>query len=94
MKTKNYHKNNIQFARKMKGLSQSSLGFKLGVTRQTVANYESGDSPIPSDILLNLSEIFSCSLDWLMRNDEASKIQAKGINKKRWATPIQSSNLL
>jgi len=41
--------------RKKKGLSQSQLALSLGVSRNRVANWESGRSEIPDDVLKKLS---------------------------------------
>jgi DNA-binding transcriptional regulator YiaG len=41
--------------RKRKGFSQSQLALSLGVSRNRVANWESGRSEIPDDVLKKLS---------------------------------------
>lgn len=52
--------------RKKEGLSQESLAEKLGVTRQTISNWESGQTS--PDLLQagKISEIFHVSLDELV----------------------------
>lgn len=60
---------NIQFYRKLKGITQEQLGETLGVSRQTISKWESGASHPEMDKLLQLCDIFNCDLDTLMRGD-------------------------
>lgn len=55
----------IRYQRTKNDMTQLELADKLGVTQGTVALYESGRR-IPSvDILINMADIFKCSLDEL-----------------------------
>ena len=58
--------------RKEKGLSQEELGYHLGVTRQTVSKWESGQTTPEMDKLVELSKFFSISMDELAGNDAAA----------------------
>lgn len=53
------------------GLSQMALANKLGVSRQAVSRWESGDAVPTIDKLKALAEVYSVSLDWLC-SDSAS----------------------
>lgn len=45
--------NNIQTLRKKKGLSQEKLAEKINVTRQTISNWELGETaPNPEQLIL------------------------------------------
>jgi len=47
-------------------LSQEALGAALGVTQQTIANYENGKTAvIPPTMLVRIAEELRCSLDQL-----------------------------
>lgn len=60
---------NLRTLRKQKGYSQEQLAEKLNVTRQAVSKWES-DSGFPEmDKLILLSELFSCTLDSLLKDD-------------------------
>ena len=63
----------IQAERKRLGLSQEGLGEALGVTRQAISKWESGQSLPESDKLLALSEYFGVSLDYLLKEDREEK---------------------
>lgn len=64
--------NNIQTLRKKKGLSQEKLAEKISVTRQTISNWELGEtSPNPEQLIL-LSKQFDISIDELAGNDAMS----------------------
>lgn len=47
------------------GLSQMALANKLGVSRQAVSRWESGDAVPTIDKLKTLAEVYGVSLDWL-----------------------------
>lgn len=60
---------NIQTLRKRKGLSQEKLAEKINVTRQTISNWELGETaPNPEQLIL-LSKEFNISIDELVGND-------------------------
>ena len=47
------------------GLSQMELADRLGVSRQAVSRWESGDTTPTMDKLKSLAKIYGVSLDWL-----------------------------
>ena len=60
---------NIYTLRKEKGLSQEKLAEKVNVTRQTISNWELGEtSPNPEQLIL-LSGVLDKSIDELVGND-------------------------
>ena len=64
--------NNIQTLRKKKGLSQEKLAEKINVTRQTISNWELGETaPNPEQLML-LSKELDISIDELVGNDAMS----------------------
>lgn len=68
---------NILELRKKMGLSQEQLGEKIDVTRQTISNWELGEtSPNPEQLKL-LSKTLNVSVDELVDND----IQNVVLNK-------------
>lgn len=67
---------NIHNLRKSKKLSQEELAEKVNVTRQTISNWELGEtSPNPEQLKL-LSKILDISIDDLVSN-EIKKIKKK-----------------
>ncbi len=61
---------NILKLRKKQGLSQEQLAEKMGVTRQTISNWELGESSPDLKQAKELSKIFNISLDKLVDNIE------------------------
>lgn len=61
----------IQSLRKEKGLSQEELAAQLGVSRQAVGKWESGQSQPELDKLAALSEVFGVSCDRLLKGEDA-----------------------
>lgn len=63
--------NNIASERVRLGLSQEQLAERLGVSRESIKKWELGDTPIKSSVLIDMADLFNCSLDYLMcRTDE------------------------
>ena len=68
---------NILDYRKKNGLSQEELGDKVNVTRQTISNWELGEtSPNPEQLKL-LSKVLNVSIDELVDNDLENVILKK-----------------
>lgn len=59
--------------RKKMGMSQECLAEKIGVSRQSVSKWETGESVPEIEKILLLSKIFSVSTDYLL-NDELNKV--------------------
>lgn len=71
--------------RKKKGLSQEQLGEQIDVTRQTISNWELGEtSPNPEQLKL-LSKTLNISIDELLDNDIQNAIVEKVSNTERLA---------
>ena len=69
--------------RKKKGLSQEQLGEKIEVTRQTISNWELGQTqPNPEQLKL-LSKELNVSIDELLENDIKNVLIKKNVNTKR-----------
>ena len=62
----------LQILRKNKGYTQEALADKLGVSRQAVAKWESGQ--IYPDIfnLIQISDLMSVSVDYLVKDQDCA----------------------
>lgn len=56
---------NIEAERGRNGLSKEALSKHLGITAKTYKGYIDG-TPIPSTILVRMSELFDCRIDYLL----------------------------
>ena len=63
----------IALLRKKNGWSQEELAFRLDVSRQAVSKWEMGTSLPDLDNVLKMSELFSCSTDYLLKDGEMSE---------------------
>lgn len=59
--------NNLSILRRRAGFTQEGLAEALGVSRQAVGKWESGQALPEAATLLTLAEVLGCSLDALMR---------------------------
>ena len=55
--------------RKENNYTQEQLAALLGVSRQSVSKYESGVTYPETDKLIHLSELFGCTVDYLLKDD-------------------------
>lgn len=61
---------NLQYLRKVNGsMTQEKLAEKMGVSRQTVSKWESGEAYPELPKIMSLCDIFHCNLDDLLRQD-------------------------
>lgn len=76
---------NILASRKRRGLSQEQLGDKVGVTRQTISNWELGETaPNPEQLKL-LSKSLNISIDELLDNEVSEELIQKVSNTEKLA---------
>ena len=59
----------IVILRKQKGWSQEELAEKLGISRQSVSKWESGNSMPDIDKIILLSRLFQVSTDYLLKDE-------------------------
>ena len=63
---------NLQYLRRLHGnMTQERLAERMGVSRQTVSKWETGESLPEVDKLLELSRLFSCTIDALLKEELA-----------------------
>ena len=56
--------------RKKKGLSQLKVAMDLAISREALSYYETGKRSPDIQMLLNLSNYFNVSIDYLIRGEE------------------------
>lgn len=85
---------NISYLRKQKKLTQEQFAEKMNVARQTVSRWES-DEIIPElSKLVDMSELFSCKLDALVKEELScqkeiySAVQIKRLNAFKMASYV------
>ena len=61
---------NLQYLRRLHGnMTQEKLAERMGVSRQTVYKWETGDAYPELDKLMELSRLLSCTIDGLLKED-------------------------
>lgn len=84
---------NLQTLRKKTGITQEKLAERMGVSRQTISNWEADVYP-EMDKLLVLCDVFSCKLDDLIRSDMSesadyfSPVRVETVNGFRLARDV------
>ncbi len=69
--------NNILELRKQMHLSQEKLGEKVGVTRQTISNWELEQTTPDTHQLIALAKVLNVSIDTLVDNDIHNLLEQK-----------------
>ena len=76
----------LQKLRIAEGISQTELSQKLGVSKQSVSNWEHNNILPSIEILIKIANHFSCSTDYLLGIDDTSRsIDVSGLNEKQIA---------
>ena len=77
--------NKILQLRKKNGLSQEQLGEVVDVTRQTISNWELGETTPNPEQLKRLSKAFNVSIDEILDNESKEFLMNKISNTERLA---------
>lgn len=75
----------ITVYRKKCGLSQEALAEKIGVSRQAVSKWETGDALPEITKLKSLAECFGVTVDFLL-DEDADEYQSSNENKTKFET--------
>ena len=79
-------KDKLQKLRKEKGLSQETLADMLGISRQAVSKWESGQAYPETDKLIAISEIFGTTLDSLLKDGDPQSDINNNVYAPYWLT--------
>lgn len=89
----------LKLLRKELNISQEDLGNKIGVARTSVANYETNRNFPTSEVLEKLSDVFNCSIDYLLcksnirrslnNNDDILDLAKVGFTKENYNPPTE-----
>jgi len=75
----------IRELRLARGLSQVDLADSLGVTKQSVSNWENSNIQPSIDMLIRLANYFSVSTDYILGMDDRDYIEVTGLDDKELA---------
>ena len=99
----------IKEQRKSAGFSQEKLAERMGISRQAVTKWESGQSAPSSDNLFKLAEVLGCPVSALLDNGQASgrspaeevyyqlkleQIEQTLARQKRWLKNFRNAGLV
>ena len=81
---------NLQFLRKMRNkMTQEELADRMGVSRQTVSKWELDAAYPEMSKVLELCQLFSCSMDQLIREDMNVIDEAYSDIREEWMEPFR-----
>ena len=66
-------KDKLRQLRKNNKLTQDELADVLGVSRASLAKYETGANTPPTDVAVKIAQYFGCGLDYLFETDACGK---------------------
>lgn len=72
----------IKFLREKKSYTQTELAKKLGITRSSVNAWEMGISVPSTQYIVELSNMFSVSTDYLLGVEKTSSIDLAGLTEQ------------
>jgi transcriptional regulator with XRE-family HTH domain len=67
--------------RRERGLSQTELGEKIGVSQRVMSHYEKAQTRIPADVLLKIADVLKISVYELLGRASSNRAPK---NKKLW----------
>ena len=72
----------LKFLRKQKGFSQERLSQQLTVSRQAISKWELGESLPDTENVIQLSKLFSVSIDFLLNDNICSEADIPAVQDK------------
>lgn len=82
----------ILYCRKCCALSQEALAEKIGVSRQAISKWETGEAAPELSKLALLAKTFGVTADWLISEDNLPESAAQGASQKQPAAPAPNAN--
>lgn len=76
---------NIRQLRMTRNLSQVDLAKALGVTKQSISNWENNNIQPSIDMLIHLAKFFSVSTDYLLGLEQRKYIEISGLTDQQLA---------
>lgn len=80
---------NLQFLRKMSGLTQEALAEKVDVSRQTISKWELDAACPEMNKLIELCDLFHCTMDQLAREDMNVADDMYSNMRCEWVEPFR-----
>ena len=76
----------IKALRQARGITQTSLALRLGVSKQSVSNWENNNIMPSIDMLVKMAQFFHCTTDYLLEiGDESFLIETHHLTEKQAA---------
>lgn len=69
----------IKQLRLERGINQKELGNAVGVSKQSVSNWENGNIMPSIDLLIRLADVFGVSTDYLLGREEGRTLNVDGL---------------
>ena len=82
----------ILYCIKRCALSQEALAEKIGVSRQAISKWETGEAAPELSKLALLAKTFGVTADWLISEDNPPESAAQGASQKQPAAPAPNAN--
>ena len=76
---------NIKQLRQSRNLSQVDLARALGVTKQSISNWENNNIQPSIDMLIRLAQFFSVSTDFMLGLNQRKYIEINGLTDQQLA---------
>lgn len=76
--------------RKAHGMSQEQLAEKLNVSRQSISKWESGESSPEIERLIELSNVFDVSTDYLLKSSEVDALTIRTERLEKGQNDLKS----
>lgn len=71
----------IRLLRLARNMSQVNLAKRIGVTKQSVSNWENDNIQPSIEMLMKLAAVFSVSTDYLLGRDSGEYLDVSGLPK-------------
>ena len=76
----------IRELREARNMSQEALGRRVGRSKPVISSYENNIKTPPLDVLIDMSNVFNVSLDYLVGKEKVRTLNTKGLTPSQIET--------
>ena len=73
----------IRELRESHHMSQEALGRRVGRSKPVISSYENNIKLPPLDVLIDMSNVFNVSLDYLVGKEKTKSLNTSGLNQSQ-----------
>lgn len=85
--------NRIKELRKQRGMSQATLGERIGRSKSAIVSYETDRQAPPLEVLESIADVFNVSLDYLVGHKQKGFLDGLQVKQSKFLCDVRDAFL-